>query len=690
MFSYLEASTPRMKQFSLILMAFICYLASVNAQKLEGQAILDSMLAELPTAKEDTNKVLLLTQIAFAYRLTDPNKGVDHGLKALTLSNKLNWKEGIVSASIALGITYYLIGDMVKAEQYLSEAISLAHDIGDKNRLSAAYTNRGNLALSQGDHSGALGYYMNALKIHQELKHDGVSTDLMNIGVVYYMLGKYDKALDYYDKALKLHLNAGNQHGVAGTYLNIGIIYVTHYEDYDKALEYYTKAQKIYKELGDKNGLMTVIGKIAAIHERTKNYELSATYLFAELEMAEEMGLKNDISYALYRIGYLYFDIAENGGFLKNRVSTLNEVPDADLPRVSIPQGRTDLLAAAEKYYTRALSIAIETGFLELIHRIYLQLSYAYEKQGDYKKSLEAHKKYLVYKDSIFNKKNTEKIAKLEVQAEYDKKQLADSIQNAEAQKLAAVKLQRQQTMTYSGAGVAVLLLVFSIFIFRNNKKLGIEKEKSETLLNNILPEEIASELKQRGATTAQQYDNVTVLFTDFVNFTTSGERMGSQALVEELHNCFKAFDELLDKYNIEKIKTIGDAYLAVCGLPTADGRHAEKVVKAAQEIRTFMQQRREQLGDKTFEIRIGIHSGSVVAGIVGVKKFAYDIWGDTVNTAARMEQNSKPGKINISESTHKLVQDKFNCTFRGEIEAKGKGMLKMYFVEGTSVSQQG
>ncbi len=137
-----------------------------------------------------------------------------------------------------------------------------------------------------------------------------------------------------------------------------------------------------------------------------------------------------------------------------------------------------------------------------------------------------------------------------------------------------------------------------------------------------------------------------------------------------------------MGKYGIEKIKTIGDAYLAVCGLPSNDEHHAEKVVQAAKDIRAFMQQRRQQLGDKTFDIRIGIHSGDVVAGIVGVKKFAYDIWGDTVNTAARMESNSEPGKINISQVTYELVQDKFTCTFRGEIEAKGKGMLKMYFVD--------
>lgn len=208
------------------------------------------------------------------------------------------------------------------------------------------------------------------------------------------------------------------------------------------------------------------------------------------------------------------------------------------------------------------------------------------------------------------------------------------------------------------------------------------EKKKSDDLLHNILPQEVASELKERGATTAHHFDHVTVLFTDFVDFTIAGERMGSEALVEELHSCFKVFDEIMGKHGIEKIKTIGDAYMAVCGLPRADERHAEKVVAAALEIRDFMQQRRAKLGADTFEVRLGVHSGEVVAGIVGVKKFAYDIWGDTVNTAARMEQNSEPGKINISQTTYEQIKDKFSCTYRGEHDAKNKGMLKMYFVE--------
>jgi adenylate cyclase len=288
---------------------------------------------------------------------------------------------------------------------------------------------------------------------------------------------------------------------------------------------------------------------------------------------------------------------------------------------------------------------------------------------------------YVAIKDSVFSKENDEKIVKLGMQNEYDRQHLADSLKTAEKERMTYLQLQRQRSYTYMGIAGILLLVGFSIFIVRERGKSEKERKISDGLLLNILPGKIAAELKTTGTTTAKHYNNVTVLFTDFVNFTEAGERMSPQALIDELHTCFKKFDDIAGKYNIEKIKTIGDAYLAVCGLPTADPKHAENIVRAAMEINAFMQDRFAKLGSSTFEVRIGIHSGSVVAGIVGVKKFAYDIWGDTVNTAARMEQNSEAGKINISQTTYELVKDKITCTYRGEIEAKGKGQLKMYFV---------
>jgi class 3 adenylate cyclase/streptogramin lyase len=207
------------------------------------------------------------------------------------------------------------------------------------------------------------------------------------------------------------------------------------------------------------------------------------------------------------------------------------------------------------------------------------------------------------------------------------------------------------------------------------------QRQRSDELLLNILPAEIAEELKAKGSAEAKQFDEVTVLFTDFANFTHTAAALSAHVLVAELNECFSAFDGIIVKHGLEKIKTIGDAYMAVCGLPSQVENHAENVVQAALEISQFMAERKKN--ENTFDIRLGINSGSVVAGIVGVKKFQYDIWGDTVNIASRMESQGEIGQVNISASTYALVKDKFKCIHRGKVEAKGKGEIDMYFVEG-------
>jgi len=346
-------------------------------------------------------------------------------------------------------------------------------------------------------------------------------------------------------------------------------------------------------------------------------------------------------------------------------------------PDSLIPKGKPALLHRAVTFLNKAIAMDKETGSLDVLQNAYHSLSTADSLLGDISGAYHAYIQYTIFKDSIFSKEKSDKIAKLE----NDRKQYGDSLKAVVAQRVANIKAEHRRNYELIGAGAIVLLLGFSFFITKERGKSEKERKKSDDLLLNILPGEVATELKATGATKARHFDNVTVLFTDFVNFTEAGERMSPQALIDELHTCFKAFDDITTKYSVEKIKTIGDAYLAVAGLPTTDSKHAENVVNAAIDINAFMQDRLAKLGNSTFEIRIGIHSGSVVAGIVGVKKFAYDIWGDTVNTAARMEQNSQPGKINISQTTYELVKDNFSCEYRGEIDAKGKGQLRMYYI---------
>lgn len=214
--------------------------------------------------------------------------------------------------------------------------------------------------------------------------------------------------------------------------------------------------------------------------------------------------------------------------------------------------------------------------------------------------------------------------------------------------------------------------------------ELDAEKHKSDQLLLNVLPVKIAEELKNNGKVEPVHYDCVSVLFTDFQDFTKLSEKMTPRDLVDELDYCFSYFDRVMDKYCLEKLKTIGDSYMCAAGIPVPRATHAFDAVLGALEIQQFMELRKVHKAQQNipyWDIRIGIHSGPILAGVIGNKKFAYDVWGDTVNTASRMESSGVPGKINISSATFELVKDFCECEYRGKIPAKNKGEMDMYLV---------
>lgn len=222
--------------------------------------------------------------------------------------------------------------------------------------------------------------------------------------------------------------------------------------------------------------------------------------------------------------------------------------------------------------------------------------------------------------------------------------------------------------------------------IVERTQELRAERDKSESLLLNILPASVAEELKEYGAAQPVHFDSVTVLFTDFVGFTKIAERLTPTELVGELDKCFSYFDNVAQKYGLEKLKTIGDAYMAAGGIPAKNNTHPFDCALAALEIQAFMNQMKaikEQQGFPYWELRLGMHTGPLVAGVVGEKKFAYDVWGDTVNTASRMESSGVPGAINISRALRDQIHYLFRCEFRGKVYAKNKGEIDMFFLNG-------
>jgi len=644
-----------MKKTILILLFMLPFaLFTTTAQKQES-ALTDSLLSELNKAGEDTNKVNILNKISWENcQKSNYDTALYYVNAARTLAQNIHFKKGLADALKISGLIQHDLGDYTKALHHYADAMHIYEVIGEKKQMANIYNNIGLVYKSQGNNPEALKKHFSALKIYEEIgDKNGIAAGYNNIAMIYASQGNYAEALTNYFAALKINEAAdGNKLWLANNYNNIGIVYGKQ-KNYTEALKNYTASLKMYETLGIKSGMAVAYNNIGAIYGDMGNHAEALKQFFAALEIRELIGDKKGMASNYNNIGQTYT--------LIHRAK----------------EGKLWLL--------KSLRTSLDIGAKSNILVSYEGLSIADSTLGNFKGAFENYKQYVVYKDSLYNEENTKKLTQATMQYEFDKKQIADSLQNAQMQTLANERLKKQQTYTTMGVGLAVLLLGFSGLVFRNNKKLAAEKQKSESLLHNILPEEISAELKERGATTAKEFDAVTVLFTDFVNFTQTAERLKPQQLVQELHECFTAFDLIMERYGLEKIKTVGDAYLAVCGLPIADPQHAQKVVKAALEIRDFVAERGKasssERSGETFEIRIGIHSGPVVAGIVGVKKFAYDIWGDTVNTAARMEQSGEAGKINISESTHALVKDDFECVYRGAVEAKNKGKMNMYFV---------
>ena len=590
--------------------------------------------------------------LVYQYQGNYPEAIKNH-FASLKLNEEIGDKNGIASSYNHIGNIYLNQGNYPDTLKNHFAALKLREEIGDKNGVAGSYNNIGNIYYHQGNYPDALKNYFASLKLQEEIgDKNSIASSYTSIGVVYLQQGNYPEALKNHFSGLKLFEEIGRKHGIASSYTNIGIDYDKQ-GNYPDALKYHFSALKLWEEIGDKLRIANSYNNIGGVYGKQGNYPDALKNFSASLKIREEIGDKNGIAASCINIGCIYEKQGNYPDALKNFFASLklneeigskNGIATSyfNIGMVYEKQGN---YPDALKYLSESLQLSEEIGDKEIVKDNARALSNTYTALSEYKNALIYYEKYHEVEKEMLGAESRKQLNNLSFMHNLEQKE-----KDLEIEQLRNVELKK-------------------------------ERDRSESLLLNILPAEVAEELKDKGTADAKLFDEVTVLFTDFKGFTTVSERLSPQQLVDELHACFSAFDNIMHKHGIEKIKTVGDAYLAVCGLPIADETHAENIVKAAIDIREFMLGRRKELGEMTFEIRIGVHTGSVVAGIVGVKKFAYDIWGDTVNTAARMEQNSEAGKINISGATYDLVKDRFSCTYRGEIDAKNKGRLRMYFV---------
>jgi len=523
------------------------------------------------------------------------------------------------------------------------------------SNLYAAHLQIGNSYKLKGNLSEGLANYFIALKYAEK---SGIIDDkgkvFVAIADTYSANENSQNAIIYYRKSIAILENGNDSIGLGSAIFNAGDEYLN-MGKLDSALLFTERSQQIFERVDFPLGKAYCLGNLGMIFAEYGNKSIAEDRINQAIEILEKYADHYAIAVYLNFMSSIYLEKSED--------------------------------ATALSYSQRSLDLAKKYGLKEQISESNLLLSKIYEQSGDAPKALEFYKQYILYRDSVNNIQAVQEIANLRTDYEVSQKQVeVDSLEKEAL--ISQLREKRQQFFIYAVLFVLLFVILLTIMTYRRYRfeketKLIIEKEKnrSEELLLNILPEETAEELKNDGKVMAKRIDSVTVLFTDFKSFTAISENISPEKLVESIDFYFKEFDRITTKYGLEKIKTIGDSYMCAGGLPIQNKTHPKDVILAVKEMMAIVNQ--ELSNDlMNFEMRIGIHTGPIVAGIVGIKKWQYDIWGDTVNIASRMETNSVEGRINLSETTYQLVKEEFECEYRGSIDVKNRGVWKMYFLK--------
>jgi class 3 adenylate cyclase len=498
-------------------------------------------------------------------------------------------------------------------------------------------------------------------------------------GEIYTELDKLTIAEKYYKNAINYASKANDEKLLAYTYEIEGDFF-SPITALRKKIKDYETAENLYRKINSYQGLGSVKKKIAKYAFEQKKYEISIPASRALLD-----------SITVFNINEL--EKLNHCKALIISYSKLNNTPELRKYMDMLGSINMSLVGKSEKNEKTDIDEQVlKDEFANVMAKATLELQQIVNKQQD---SLTATSTELALK-------------KQESQIQQNQLREQDSLARLHKQVIAQqeelVKLQASKNqqlvlgiiLSLATVAVAVIALIGRQIANRKlarqkaeieaqKKLVDAEKRKSEELLLNILPQQIATELKDKGVAQPRSYNMVTVLFTDFKGFTKISEKLSPEQIVAKLNFFFQKFDEIAEKNHLEKIKTIGDGYMCAGGIPIENTTNPVDAVRAGLEMQTFVKawnKEQEAKGLPTFELRVGINTGPLVAGVIGKNKFAYDVWGDTVNLASRMESSGESGKVNISGITHTWVKHYFECMYRGKIEAKNKGEVDMFFVE--------
>ncbi len=639
------------KKILFLFFLFVYFLG--NAQEKQ----IDSLKSVIAKAADDSNKVEHLNSLSKLYLSSDLNEAIKIAVQARDLAEKIDFKKGQAYALKNIGLAYNTQAKYVEALQQWLESLKLFEEINFKPGVANMMNNLGVIYANQGDDARAVEFYLKSLKPSEELKDTlRIATALINIGVIYQnKKATRDKALEYFLRALPLSIATDDQDVIGTTTVNLGEIYFDKGGD-STALVYFEKSRKAYE--GSEN-LPYTLNNIGKVYEKNKNFSDAIRYHQMAYDMAKKLDAKNDMAISLLGIAKTY-----------------------------IAKGEAN---SALEAYREAELLAEEIGAKYQLKDAYQGLSDTYSLLGDFKNAFKYQQLLTTIKDTIYNIDTDKKLGSLMFNFEIEKKQSQITMLTKDKE-IQQQEIKRQKIVRNGFIGGFAIVLLFAVIFLSQRNRISKEKKRSDELLLNILPEETAEELKETGKAKVKSFDMITVMFTDFKNFTLAAEKLTPEELVSEINYCYSEFDKIITKHGIEKIKTIGDSYMCAGGVPVSNNTHPFDVINAGLDMQDFIEKNKHDRiakGLPYFELRLGIHTGPVVAGIVGIKKFAYDIWGDAVNLASRMESSGEVGRVNISEATYNLVKDSFNCIYRGKVYAKNKGEIDMYFVERKQADQK-
>ncbi len=629
--------------------AFLCLAGVLTLSSSAQEFRADSLRQRVEKLPNDTVKVNTLILLAEELSGTAPDEAIAKAETALDLAQKLRYTKGVANAYKFIGLGYYNQNDYVEATLNYQESIKSFEEIGDKVGVSNILNNLGTIYSDQGDDEKALELYLQSLSIAEEVDDKlRICTVSLNIGLIYQKKAStLDKAEEYYGLALKIAEEIDYTIGIGYSSVNLGEVYLDQDKD-SLALAYFEKSSVA---LENSMAMPYVLINTGKVYLKRRDFISARRVLKRAYDLSESTGNKLFMSMAL-------MEEAQAWVALDNK-------------------------KAAIETFQRALMLAEEIGAKESQRDAYEQLANHSAELQDFKSAYLYQRSLTAVKDSLFQSANEKRLNLMLTTHNLENKEKEIKVQE--------LTIQKQRLIKNASIAGLLMILIIAFIILRNylqkakiNKILDRQNEEIETLLLNILPETVAKELQENGKSAPKEYESVSVLFTDFKGFSTIAESLSPNVLVEELSSFFIAFDAITGKHGLEKIKTIGDAYMCAGGIPVSNETHPIDAVKAGLEMQEFMivhNKKRAAEGKIPWDLRVGIHTGPIVAGVVGKKKYAYDIWGSTVNIASRMESNGEAGKVNISQSTYQLISEQFECVHRGKISAKNVGEIDMYFV---------